>query len=418
MKILCLSNGHGEDAIAVRILEQLQLQSDTLELAALPLVGEGHAYTQLGIPMIGSVQKMPSGGFVYMDGRQLWRDLQGGLLRLTLAQYKAIREWGLSQAESATVLAVGDIVPLLFAWLSGLPYAFVGTAKSEYYLQDEAGWLSQTSRLERWLGSVYMPWERGLMRCRRCKAVFPRDKLTTEVLQQYSVPAFDLGNPMMDGISPKHPGTEVSEPIQPLRILLLPGSRAPEAYRNWQQIIQAVAGVMSTFSEQPLYFLGAVAPALDLAPLCDYLTATGWASQPSLPVSTPIFEPNAFVFTQKNATLLLTQQAYHDCLLMADLAIAMAGTATEQFVGLGKPAITIPGKGPQFTPAFAEAQARLLGSSLILVEQPADVASVIPSLLHDPNRLQHIAENGRRRMGESGAAARIAHLLEQQLLAA
>ncbi|PSP12384.1 MAG: hypothetical protein BRC56_00455 [Cyanobacteria bacterium SW_9_47_5] len=167
-----------------------------------------------------------------------------------------------------------------------------------------------------------------------------------------------------------------------------------------------------------MYFLGAVAPALDLAPLCDYLTATGWASQPSLPVSTPIFEPNAFVFTQKNATLLLTQQAYHDCLLMADLAIAMAGTATEQFVGLGKPAITIPGKGPQFTPAFAEAQARLLGSSLILVEQPADVASVIPSLLHDPNRLQHIAENGRRRMGESGAAARIAHLLEQQLLAA
>ena len=51
MKILCLSNGHGEDAIAVRILEQLQLQSDTLELAALPLVGEGHAYTQLGISM-------------------------------------------------------------------------------------------------------------------------------------------------------------------------------------------------------------------------------------------------------------------------------------------------------------------------------------------------------------------------------
>jgi len=39
----------------------------------------------------------------------------------------------------------------------------------------------------------------------------------------------------------------------------------------------------------------------------------------------------------------------------------MAGTATEQFVGLGKPAIAIPGIGPQFTAAFAEAQSRHLG---------------------------------------------------------
>ena len=78
-------------------------------------------------------------------------------------------------------------------------------------------------------------------------------------------------------------------------------------------------------------------------------------------------------FKQRNAYLLLTQQAYNDCLHLGDFAIAMAGTATEQFIGLGKPAIAIPGNGPQYNPAFAEAQSRHLGSSLILVEQPAEV---------------------------------------------
>ena len=94
----------------------------------------------------------------------------------------------------------------------------------------------------------------------------------------------------------------------------------------------------------------------------------------------------------------------------------MAGTATEQFVGLGKPAIIIPGEGPQFTEVFAEAQTRLLGCSVILVEQPQQVASIIQSLLQDAERLQAIAENGRRRMGASGAAARIANCLQKNLL--
>ena len=35
---------------------------------------------------------------------------------------------------------------------------------------------------------------------------------------------------------------------------------------------------------------------------------------------------------------------------------SMAGTATEQAIGLGKPVIQIEGKGPQFTKTFAEAK--------------------------------------------------------------
>ncbi|NEP05198.1 MAG: hypothetical protein F6K34_10400, partial [Okeania sp. SIO4D6] len=47
LKILCLSNGHGEDAIAVQILQELQKYPLPPSLAALPIVGEGYAYTKI-----------------------------------------------------------------------------------------------------------------------------------------------------------------------------------------------------------------------------------------------------------------------------------------------------------------------------------------------------------------------------------
>ena len=96
---------------------------------------------------------------------------------------------------------------------------------------------------------------------------------------------------------------------------------------------------------------------------------------------------------------------------LGDCAIAMAGTATEQFISLGKPAFIIPGKGPQFTAAFAEAQTRLLGESVILVPQAQDVGGEIDRLFQQPDRLQSIAKNGLLRMGTPGAARRIAECL-------
>ena len=134
------------------------------------------------------------------------------------------------------------------------------------------------------------------------------------------------------------------------------------------------------------------------------------------PQPLPLMPKDGLVFTQNNAILLVTTSAYSDCLQIADLAIAMAGTATEQFVGLGKLAIAIPGNGPQFTPAFAEAQTRLLGESLILVTHPDEVAGAIQSTLKDTAAVQLIAANGRRRMGGAGAAARIANCLRAKML--
>jgi uncharacterized protein (TIGR03492 family) len=433
-QLLVLSNGHGEDMIAVRILEELQQQSNPPDIFALPLVGEGRAYQKLGIPCIGSVRTMPSGGFIYMDNRQLMRDVHDGLLQLTWSQIKAVRRWVSSQkrlGNKIAILAVGDIVPLLFATFSGANYAFVGTAKSEYHVRNEAGLLARKSKAADWenfSGSIYHPWERWLMSRPRCRAVFPRDSLTTKILQQWTIPAFDLGNPMMDGLettfsSQKFYRADVQqqELARPLNVTLLPGSRTPEAYNNWKVIMIAVSALMASLQKQDaaintsksVIFLGAIAPGLDCKILCQTIQSQGWQTYPESPI--PLSDANALIFKQKDAYLLLTQQAYNECLHWGDVAIAMAGTATEQFIGLGKPAIAIPGGGPQYNPAFAEAQSRLLGPSLILVEQPEEVAKVLPSLLKNPDGLQIIAENGVRRMGKPGAARRIADCLQERL---
>ncbi|WP_439637897.1 lipid-A-disaccharide synthase-related protein [Spirulina sp.] len=410
MKLLCLSNGHGEDAIAVRILDALRQHPDAPELAALPLVGAGRAYLQADIPIIGPVKAMPSGGFIYMDGRQLWQDVRGGLLGLTWAQLQTVKRWGNS---GGTVLAVGDIVPLAMAWWSGGNYGFVGTAKSEYYIRDDGGRLLKQRRSEAWSGSVYLPWERWLLSRSRCRAVYPRDSLTTTVLKQFQIPAHDLGNPMMDGLAVPRYDRPENEDQRPLTVLLLTGSRSPEAERNWQILLAAAQALCRDRPQRPLLFLGAIAPGLDPAPFQAALSDQGWRSTP-LPDTAPITAPDAQAWNldRDRHQIILTQQAYAPCLNAADLAFAMAGTATEQFVGLGKPAIALPGAGPQFTPQFAEAQTRLLGVSVTLVQRPQDVPKICHSLLNNPDTLQIIAENGRNRMGTSGAAARIAdHLV-------
>jgi len=435
LQLLVLSNGHGEDMIAVRIIQALQQLSSPPDIFALPIVGEGRAYQKIDIPLIGKVRTMPSGGFIYMDSRELMRDVGGGLVQLTFNQIQSIRCWVSSQTKlgnQKAVLAVGDIVPLLFAAMSGADYAFVGTAKSEYYVRDAMGLLPRKSRSAWWenfSGSIYHPWERWLMSRGRCRAVFPRDSLTTEILKKWSIPAVDVGNPMMDGLQTSltaqqfyRPDAELEEVIRPFVVTLLPGSRAPEAYNNWEIIMIAVSALMASLRRPDslfgaagtMIFLGAIAPGLDCSILSQSLQIQGWRRCDQSPL--PISDPDSLTFQQKNSYFILTQQAYNDCLYLGDVAIAMAGTATEQFIGLGKPAIAIPGNGPQYNPGFAEAQSRLLGISLTLVNQPSQVLPAIQSLLKNPDILHAIAGNGIQRMGRAGVAQRIAECLQERVI--
>ena len=371
---------------------------------ALPLVGSGHAY-QPQIPIVSeAIQKMPSGGFVRMDQKQLRRDLQNGLAKLTWKQLQVVWQWSRRRGgDRRLILAVGDIVPLLFAWLPtwwwGCDYVFVATAKSEYYWRDRQGILPGLK--PPFGGSFFYPWERWMMGSRHCRANFVRDALTEKWLnQKYRLPTLYLGNPMMDGLEPK--GLDFGLREDDWAIAMLPGSRPPEAYENWRVLLVAAEMTIKIMPHR-VTFLAAIASSLEIDQLAEIAVQRGWQR---------IDELN-YRFSQSR--LRLVQGGFGDCIHRAHVGMAMAGTATEQMVGLGKPVITFAGRGPQFTAKFAKEQVRLLGSSVIYLERPNQIETVLKKILNDPDYFQEVHDNGIERMGTAGAAARIAKYLTEQV---
>ncbi len=96
------------------------------------MVGAGHSYTRAGIAIVPNMtQVMPSGGFVRMDQQKLAEDVQHGLVGLTRRQMGFVWRWSRAKEtrNSRRVVAIGDIVPLLLAWLptriGGAPFAFI-----------------------------------------------------------------------------------------------------------------------------------------------------------------------------------------------------------------------------------------------------------------------------------------------------
>lgn len=410
-KILIISNGHGEDIIAVKIIKALKKIEQNLDLFCLPMVGEGFVYRQENITFISEVKNMPSGGFIYMDNQQLWGDIKHGLIPLTMAQIKAVKSWA---KMGDYILAVGDILPLFLAWFSGANYWFIGTAKSEYYLRDEEEFLQDISPIDRFFGTIYYPWEKWLMKRKRCLGVFPRDSLTTRSLVNDGICAYDVGNPMMDDLTVSLVTDKTEEEDNLLKILLLPGSRLADVMDNWELILNAVDRIIDSLS-QDLIFVTALSPSLNISEFTVKLKGKQWTEERIKSVNIPINDGERMLFTKRKAKLILSQNAYAQCLNYCDISIAMAGTATEQFVGLGKPVIAFPGNGAQYNAQFALNQSRLLGISLQLVNHPQEVATKIQELLNQSDLWQSIAINGKKRLGNSGASKRIAEFIINKL---
>ena len=101
----------------------------------------------------------------------------------------------------------------------------------------------------------------------------------------------------------------------------------------------------------------------------------------------------------------------------------MAGTASEQAIGLAKPVIQIEGKGPQFTKSFAEAQRRLLGKSVFCASSYKNkkdqinqtinlILKVIYLIKIDKNFLNSCLYDANLRIGESNACIKIINDIE------
>lgn len=104
--VLFLSNGHAEDLIASTVIEKLSQECFPWEIRALPLVGEGRAYDEIGIKVLGPRRMMPSGGFVEFNPLWLARDMAYRWLGVLLGQVGVLRK---QRVATRLVVCVGDI---------------------------------------------------------------------------------------------------------------------------------------------------------------------------------------------------------------------------------------------------------------------------------------------------------------------
>ena len=441
--VLVLSNGHGEDAIACSVVQELMTSPAIRSIKVLPIVGEGKSFRKLGLQNVCERSAvMPSGGFIYRRPLALVRDLKSGLVGLTVDQMRALKAWvddvvEREEAEAIPVLvAVGDVVPLLFSAIACRRFrkkrkgmeaeveveveeserkeplvVFVGCAKSQYYLK--------ASRQEK--KCVYYRWERWLLSRSCCRLVAPRDKLTAEVLERHLGEKVKyLGNPMMDNIEPSgliETWRNEEETKKKTRkwVTLLPGTRPGEMMRNAVQILSVCALVGRRCSDTAFAFVLSIPDSSQMEAFDSLVLESGWRRRPSSNLVQREEGEELYLYDRgegrrSDSILILSDSVYPDAISSCDAAIAMAGTATEQCVGLGNPVVTLIGEGPQFNRSFAEAQVDLLGSDSIrlarTVPEAAEFLEIV--LLKDEDASRRAKANGARRMGYPGASRRIA----------
>ena len=364
--ILFISNGHGEDLIAAHIAQDLA----DLAVAALPLVGHGGAYEASGIPVIGPRQAMPSGGFILRDSAALRADMQAGLGKLALEQLRFLTR----MAPPRLIVGVGDMLPVAASLLVPGERVLIGCNKTDFYSSWGSSYLAVEIALFKWAGVT----------------VYPRDRLTHERLLKQGVRSESLGNPMMDGLDPSWPGEAGV-------LGVLPGSR-PEAFENLAMILPC------------LEELGRRQPIEALLAAPRNLNPHGWeeiAQEAGWEVSQEAF--------RKGECLLRRDHGFAEVLKRSKVVLGLAGTANEQAVGCGRPVVAFPGKGPQYNPLFAKLQAELLGPGITVTEaEPRQVAEEIVRAFGEARQVAARLA-GQERMGEPGAAKRIAQALRQKL---
>ncbi|MEH1889417.1 MAG: lipid-A-disaccharide synthase-related protein [Nostoc sp.] len=393
-RILFISNGHGEDNHTSHVIQTLRQLCPSLDMAAMPIVGEGKAYRNLKIPIIGPTQRMPSGGFFYMKRLYLLKDFQSGLIGLTWRQLQAVLDYA---PNYDLIMATGDFVSQTFAYLTKRPFVSFISCLSALY----EGRLRLNPLLWHDLNSS------------KCLAVFTKDPYTAYDLQRQGLTKAQFaGIPALDWLVPA--GKDLHLKPDGRAIALLPGSRMPEAARNFCLQLQLVVEIAKVMPESGLQFRAALIPDL-MEQLDDIAKSQGWQlTQGILTYSLPGNSADKSPIVEVRCY----SDAFSDILCYSTLVIGMAGLAVEQAVAIGKPIIQIPGEGPQFTYQFAEAQTRLLGiSAQTIGTKPAtpeilkQAARRVVETLQDSDYLAKCKENGPERFGPPGASERIARFL-------
>jgi uncharacterized protein (TIGR03492 family) len=372
MRLLFVSNGHGEAAIADRIArEVLELVPDAA-IDHLALVGEGdceHARE------VGPRRAMPSGGLIAMGNvRNIARDVGSGLIGLTAAQYRFLRG---ARGTYGAVVAIGDVYALLMSLAARAPVVFVGTAKSVNV-------------------APYGPMEERVLR--RARAVFVRDDATAARLREHGLNVEPSANVIVD-LFAAGDDARALDGFEPA-IALLPGSRE-NAYDDARFLLRVVGELAQTSAS-----LGAalsVAPGLDAARFASNARADGWDVAPGDDADIP------FVLRRGDRDVVRAWCGPFGAVLAgATLVIGQAGTANEAAAAGGVPVVAFERGRDRKTAWYRKRQSGLLGEALAILPGDDGAVAGVRDLLGDAARRERMGAIGRARMGSAGGARRIA----------
>ncbi len=399
--LLIISNGHGEDVIASEIIKKLLPLRKFDHINVMPLVGDGKVFDEFisqKVTKIGFQKVLPSGGFSNQSFRGFLHDLKEGMLIYLLRNWLEL----IKKPKDFKILAIGDLLPLFYAWSSRCEFGFIGTPKSDFTWISGPG-KSFSDHYHKLKGSEWDPWEMHLMKSHLCKFVIVRDKLTSKNLNNKRIDSHYFGNPMMDFHNNKRIENNILDNY--MKLILLIGSRFPEAYNNLTMFLSYLNDFF--YLKNCLIFIPLSSNANMLKiekQIINYQFIRNKATSFSLGEQS--------IWSKNKLTLLIGKNNFNNWAYMAEVGLANAGTATEQICGLGIPTLSVPGKGPQFTKAFAKRQERLLGGCVSLCESKVIFHKKLFHLLSDKHLRLRLGQIGKERMGASGASKKIAKFID------
>ncbi len=375
MRVLFVTNGHGEAAIAERIAFEIELLASDAQVDHLALVGD---VPSQHLRDVGPRARMPSGGLIAMfDLRNIARDLRAGLLGLTLAQRRFLRQ---SRDAYDVAAAVGDVYALVMALSLAKPTVFVGSAKSVAV-------------------APYGRFEKRILR--RAHACFVRDEETAQSLRA-DVPRVEAANAIADLFATEDdPAAQRAAQGFAPAIALFPGSRA-NAYDDAAFLLDVTRRLAAFYPA-----LGAtlsIAPGLDAGRFAADAADRGWHVRTTQDASIP------FTLSAGGREVVRAWRGELGPLLRrAALVMGQAGTANEAAAAAGVPIVAFERDRDRKASWYRRRQRGLLGDALAVFSSRGDEpVTGVRAILDDSALRARMGAAGRSRMGEAGGAHRIA----------
>ncbi len=404
--LLIICNGHGEDVIALEIIKRFLNKINIKTIEVMPLVGSGKLFDSIkskNFSKVGYFNELPSGGFSNQSLKGFLLDLFAGFLVDTFKNFLILRE---KSKDNYKIIAVGDLLPLFFAWSSKCEFTFIGTPKSDHTWSNGPGW-ALSDFYHKCKGSEWDPWEMFLMRSSRCKGLIMRDEITSKNLNKKMINAKYFGNPMMDFVDKKNQKNSKFNMFN--RLILIIGSRFPEALNNLDIFLNCLEDLKISNN---LIILLPLSINANIFTIKSHLKNNGYLKENN--VEFMVGEDS--VWKNNDKYILLGKSTFNKWANMACVGLSNAGTATEQITGLGVPSISLPGAGPQFTKSFAKRQSRLLGGSVLVCNNKTTLLENLETLLSQKESREKQVKIGMKRMGKSGASKKIVDYINSTLL--